>query len=68
MPAILHGPYQCGKTSLLYAMLEDLSSRGYDVFFVDLDDAIQPEEFSMEKVLPRGFRSGVQETDGRGSV
>jgi AAA domain len=49
LPAILHGPYQCGKTSLLYAFSEHLVSRGYNVFFLDLDDAIQLEGFCKEK-------------------
>jgi hypothetical protein len=48
MPTIFHGPYQSGKTSLLYSMSDDLSSRGYHVFFVDLDDAIQLENFTVE--------------------
>ena len=48
MPTIFHGPYQSGKTSLLYSMSDDLSSRGYHVCFVDLDDAIQLENFTVE--------------------
>ena len=48
MPAIIHGPYQCGKTSLLFAMSEDLAGRGYEVFFVDFEEAIQSEGFTRD--------------------
>lgn len=49
LPAIIHGSYQSGKTSLLFAMSQDLARRGYEVFFVDLEQVAPHYGFTRER-------------------
>ncbi|KAL1984423.1 hypothetical protein VTN96DRAFT_9117 [Rasamsonia emersonii] len=66
MPAIIHGPYQSGKTSLLYAMKQYLKAKRYTVLWVNLDYAIGKlseftEERFYEKVSFRMFKRRMDE-------